>query len=84
MLVLRLQKKKLNYQKKKGISVPFFLSCVDKKDAALKALQRNGFRPPCFFSSLFLKNTLGNANPLPCQCRIIFRLFCIVQIALIL
>ena len=60
------------------------LSCVDKKDAALKALQRNGFRPPCFFSSLFLKNTLGNANPLPCQCRIIFRLFCIVQIALIL
>lgn len=62
----------------------FQLSCVDKKDAALKALQRNGFRPPCFFSSLFLKNTLGNANPLPCQCRIIFRLFCIVQIALIL
>ena len=62
----------------------FQLSCVDKKDAALKALQRNGFRPSCFFSSLFLKNTLGNANPLPCQCRIIFRLFCIVQIALIL
>ena len=26
--------------------------------------------PPCFFASFFWKNTLGNANPLPCQCLI--------------
>ena len=33
----------------------FQLSCVDKKDASLKALRRNGFRPRHFFASFFFQ-----------------------------
>lgn len=32
-----------------------YLSCVDKKDASLKALRRNGFRPRHFFASFFFQ-----------------------------
>lgn len=42
----------------------FVLSCVDKKDAALKALQRNGFRPPVFFLFGFLEKYTRQREPL--------------------
>lgn len=42
----------------------FQLSCVDKKDAGLKSLQRNGFRPSVFFRFVFLEKYTRQREPL--------------------
>ena len=40
------------------------LSCVDKKDAPLKALRRNGFPPRHFLLPSFFKNYAKQREPL--------------------